>query len=148
MATLYEVICIGKLKSGSPFYDLNDEYVKRLGNLLSLTVLEGKNQQDEWDKIESKLHPEANLIVLDEKGKSLPSVKFAHKIEHLKTNKNGKIQFVIGGADGLSKELRQRADLTLSFGEQTWPHMMARCMLLEQIYRAEKIIAKHPYHRE
>ena len=86
--------------------------------------------------------------MLDEKGKTITSSEFARDIELFQTSKNGKTQIIIGGADGLSDEIRQRADLLLSFGQQTWPHMMVRIMLLEQLYRAEKIIANHPYHRE
>ena len=58
------------------------------------------------------------------------------------------MQFVIGGADGLNDEIRNRASILLSFGQQTWPHMLARVMILEQIYRAQQILKNHPYHRE
>ena len=110
--------------------------------------LEGRSQAEELQKIEAKLDRSASLIVLDEKGKSLPSTHFAKKLEDLQQLKPGKIQCVIGGADGLSEDIRRRADLLLGFGAQTWPHMLARVMLVEQIYRAQQILANHPYHRE
>jgi 23S rRNA (pseudouridine1915-N3)-methyltransferase len=85
---------------------------------------------------------------MDERGKSLPSLKFADKIRDLQNQGRSHIQFIIGGADGLGDDIRKRADLLLSFGAQTWPHMLARVMLLEQIYRCQQILSGHPYHRE
>ncbi len=143
-----EIIAVGKLKTSSPFHTLFDEYAKRLQGKLSLIELEGRDQTDELQKIAAKLSPSSALIVLDEKGKSLPSITFAKKLEDLQLHKPGKIQFVIGGADGLNDDIREQADLLMSFGAQTWPHMLARVMLIEQIYRAQQILANHPYHRE
>ena len=148
MSAIYEIISVGKLKNSSPFSAAYDEYQKRLQGRVSIIKLEGKYQGDEHTKVLRKINPDANIIALDEKGKTLTSIEFANKIEQFQTSKNGKTQIIIGGADGLSHEIRQKADLVLSFGKQTWPHMMVRIMLLEQLYRAEKIIAGHPYHRE
>lgn len=143
-----EIIAVGKLKAASPFYTLFDNYARRLQGKMILIELEGRDQSKELDNIISKLAPSSALIVLDEKGKSLPSSQFAKKLEELQHHKPGKLQFVIGGADGLSDDIRQKADLVMSFGAQTWPHMLARVMLIEQIYRAQQILANHPYHRE
>ncbi len=148
MAATYQIISVGKLKPSSHFYSAYEEYNKRLKGRLSIIELDGKSQADEHDKIISKINPKCNIIALDEKGKELSSVKFSKKINAFQTEKNGQTQIIIGGADGLPNEIRGQADLILSFGRQTWPHMMARVMILEQLYRAEKIIAKHPYHRE
>lgn len=148
MISHVDIICVGKLKHTSPFHSLFQEYAKRLLGKLNLYELDGHSQAEEHKKIIEKLSASAPLIILDERGKSLSSLKFAQKLSHLQEHKSGHLQFVIGGADGLSDELRQRADLVLSFGAQTWPHMMARVMLIEQIYRAQQILAGHPYHRE
>ncbi len=143
-----EIIAVGKLKAASPFYTLFDKYACRLQGKMTLIELEGKTQTDELQKIDAKLSPSSALIVMDEKGKSLPSLSFAKKLEEFQQYKPGKIQFVIGGADGLNNDIRSRADLLMSFGSQTWPHMLARVMLIEQIYRAQQILVNHPYHRE
>ncbi len=148
MSFSIEIIAVGKLKASSPFAYLFSNYARRLQGKMSLIELEGRSQDDELKKIESKLSPSSSLIVLDEKGQSLPSRQFAKKLEYLQSHKSGAIQFVIGGADGLNNTIRERADLLMSFGAQTWPHMLARVMLIEQIYRAQQILANHPYHRE
>lgn len=148
MSFCVEIIAVGRLKKNSPFYTLFDDYARRLQGKFTLVELEGYNQQDELQKITEKLSPSNTLIIMDERGKALPSVKFARKLEEFQTIKPGKMQFVIGGADGLSDEIRARADMLIGFGAQTWPHMLARVMLIEQIYRAQQILANHPYHRE
>ena len=86
-------------------------------------------------------------VIMDERGKVIRSTAFAEKIRTWQET-NGKIAFLIGGADGFSDEARAKADFLLSFGLMTWPHFLARAMLAEQIYRAKTIIAGHPYHRE
>ena len=141
-----DLIAVGKLKN-DPLLDVFEDYKKRLAWKFTLVELEGKNQADEISKITEKLKPSAALIVMDERGKSLASRDFAAKIEQWQTSFNH-IQFVIGGADGLNDDLRKKATMLLSLGAQTWPHMLARVMLLEQIYRAQQITAGHPYHRD
>ncbi len=141
-----DLIAVGKLKN-DPLADVFDDYKKRLTWKFTLIELEGKNQADELLKISEKLKPSSALIVMDERGKSLPSREFAAKIESWQTAFNH-IQFVIGGANGLSDEIRKTATMLLSLGSQTWPHMLARVMLIEQIYRAQQISAGHPYHRD
>lgn len=148
MSFLVEIIAVGKLKNATPFQILFDDYARRMQGKVNVIELEGKNQADELLKIEAKLNPDSALIVMDERGKSLPSLTLAKKLEDLQHLKPGKMQFVIGGADGLSHDIRQKADLVMSFGAQTWPHKLARVMLMEQIYRAQQILANHPYHRE
>jgi 23S rRNA (pseudouridine1915-N3)-methyltransferase len=143
-----EIIAVGRLKKNSAFYSLFDDYTKRLNGKFNLIELEGKSQADENQKILEKIDPQAALVVMDERGKSLKSIDLSKKLEELQQAKNGKIQFVIGGADGLLGDVRQKADFLMCFGQQTWPHMLARVMLSEQIYRAQQILANHPYHRE
>jgi 23S rRNA (pseudouridine1915-N3)-methyltransferase len=142
-----QFIFIGKMKSSSPFLPLWNDYTTRLQGKLDVIELTGQSTEDEQKKILSKLDSSAAVIVLDETGTAQPSTKFAKTLEALQLDK-GKIQFVIGGADGLSDEIRKQADTVISFGRQTWPHMMVRVMLVEQIYRAQQILANHPYHRE
>lgn len=141
-----DLIAVGKLKN-DPLLDVFEDYKRRLLWKFSLMELEGQTQADQLSKISEKLNPRAALVVLDERGKSLSSRDFAAKIDGWQAS-HGIIQFVIGGADGLSDEIRKRALMLLSFGAQTWPHMMARTMLMEQIYRAQQILAGHPYHRD
>ncbi len=90
----------------------------------------------------------ALLCVLDERGKVLTSPDFANLLRRWRDEGRGDVAFVIGGADGISAELRARADYKLSFGKMVWPHMLVRVMLGEQLYRAASILAGSPYHRE
>ncbi len=137
-----DVLAAGKLKKG-PLSDLCFNYKKRLLWPFTITEIDGYNQKDEETKFLRKIKPEAFVIALDERGKAFKSREFAEKIEQEEN-----VQFIIGGADGLTPPVREKAHLILSFGEQTWPHMLARVMLLEQIYRAQQILSGHPYHRE
>ncbi len=143
-----EIIAVGKLKQTSAFFTLYNDYARRMNGKVKLVEIEAKSTQEEHQKIIDKLNQNAALIVLDERGKSIPSIEFSQKLEALQSSRGGTLQFVIGGADGLNDQIRERADLMLSFGRQAWPHMLARVMLIEQIYRAQQILAKHPYHRE
>lgn len=148
-----DLIVIGKNKKG-PWYDLQQDYIKRLKWPLDLIELESKytdpktQQEHEQRLILSKLDEESFVVVMDERGAGLRSLDFAGTIEKIRDTGVSKITFLIGGAEGFTDELRGRANMLLSFGQQTWPHVMARVMLLEQIYRAQQIIAGHPYHRE
>ena len=141
-----DLIAVGKLKN-DPLLDVFEDYKKRLQWKFTLTELEGQTQAEQLTKITEKLNPRAALVVLDERGKSISSRDFAGKIDSWQTT-HGNIQFIIGGADGLSDDIRKKASLLMSFGAQTWPHMMARVMIMEQIYRAQQILAGHPYHRD
>jgi 23S rRNA (pseudouridine1915-N3)-methyltransferase len=87
-------------------------------------------------------------ILLDEKGEALGSLDLARRLERWRDEGRREARFLIGGADGFSDEDRSAADLLLSFGRATWPHLLARAMLAEQLWRATSILANHPYHRE
>ena len=121
---------------------------------VSVTEIESRHTEqskihtDECSQILKSIASDAFVIALDERGKALPSRELASKIQNLQNDGQSKLQFIIGGADGLNDEIRGRADFLLSFGMQTWPHMLARVMLLEQIYRAQQILKNHPYHRD
>ena len=90
----------------------------------------------------------AVTVVLDERGKALTSMEFARKLEGWRDSGRREARFLIGAADGHDKRDEDEADLLLSFGPATWPHMLARAMLAEQLFRATSILANHPYHRE
>lgn len=87
------------------------------------------------------------VVALDKDGRNLTSEALAAKIGDWQVSGHGDVAFVIGGPDGLDDDLRRRADLVLSFGKATWPHLLVRVMLAEQLYRAASILAGHPYHR-
>ena len=96
----------------------------------------------------SPVTPGTRIVALDETGETLGSVQLAKQLETWRDGGTRETRFLIGAADGLTIEELANADLKLSFGRLTWPHMLARAMLAEQLYRATAIIAGHPYHRE
>ena len=87
-------------------------------------------------------------ILLDEKGEQLGSLAFARRLERWRDGGKREARFLIGGADGFGEAERAGADLLLALGRATWPHLLARAMLAEQLFRATSILANHPYHRE
>ena len=87
-------------------------------------------------------------VVLDERGKAISSADLAKKLEAWRDGGKREVRFLIGAADGHGEEQRRNADLLLSFGSATWPHLLVRSMLAEQLFRATSILANHPYHRE
>jgi 23S rRNA (pseudouridine1915-N3)-methyltransferase len=91
---------------------------------------------------------DAHVIACDEHGKARPSRAFADRIARLRDDGVRRLVLIIGGADGLAPEVLARADETLAFGVQTWPHALARAMLAEQVYRAVTILSGSPYHRD
>lgn len=140
------IIAPGRIKKG-PLLSLWDDYTKRLNWPVKLVELDEGSTADEQSKISKKIQHEGIIIALDETGTDISSIDLARKIEFYAQNGQTPIQFIIGGADGLSDEIREKADFLLSFGSQTWPHKLVRIMLIEQIYRAQTIINGHPYHR-
>ena len=90
----------------------------------------------------------AVTIVLDEKGRALSSLELAARLSAWRDGGRREARFLIGAADGHDEAQRAAADLVLSFGPATWPHLLARAMLAEQLFRATAILANHPYHRE
>jgi len=96
----------------------------------------------------AELPPNSVSIVLDERGAALSSVELANKLEGWRDGSRREARFLIGAAGGHDEEQRHNADLLLSFGYATWPHLLVRAMLAEQLYRATSILANHPYHRE
>lgn len=125
-----------------PEADLIARYEKRLSWPLHITEL-----PDVGGKTPA-LSPTSVIVALDESGEMLSSASFAKRLETWRDGGKRECRFLIGAADGLTDEDRAAASLILSFGKATWPHMLVRAMLVEQLYRATSIIAGHPYHRE
>ena len=148
-----DILAISRIKKGAHLDIIND-YKKRIKWNLNIYEMESKYteatkcQEEEAEKILAKIKESAIVVVLDERGDGLRSLDFAKTIQNFTNNGESHLQFIIGGADGLTQPVKDRADILLSFGQQTWPHVLARIMLLEQIYRAQQILAGHPYHRE
>jgi len=90
----------------------------------------------------------ARLVALDRSGAAWTSPEFASRLATWRDGGASALAFAIGGAEGLAPAVIERADAVMSLGKMTWPHFLARCMLLEQLYRAQQILAGHPYHRE
>ncbi|MBR3662734.1 MAG: 23S rRNA (pseudouridine(1915)-N(3))-methyltransferase RlmH [Alphaproteobacteria bacterium] len=142
------IIAIGKCKKSSPEAEIIAEYIKRSGWDVVIKEKDNSNQEDEAKFLQSSIPNGAKVIVLDERGENIKSIDLAAKIENWLNNGCSEICFLIGGADGHLQSTRDRADLILSFGKLTLPHILMRAVLCEQIYRIQTIINHHPYHRE
>ena len=137
---LLHIIARGKI-GHSPEAELVDRYVKRIAWPVKLTELSERAPMPP---------PQSGgmTILLDEKGDALSSMELAKKLEQWRDRGVREARFVIGAADGHSADERASADLLISFGPATWPHLLVRGMLAEQLFRATSILANHPYHRE
>ena len=155
------VISIGRLKQG-PERELADRYRERFGDIgrkLGFRGLEvheipesrardaATRISEEAAAISAAIPEKSVLVALDEHGGNIDSAGFARHLGRWRDETVANTIFAIGGADGLSPDLRRKAKLCVAFGAATWPHQMVRVMLLEQIYRAATILAGHPYHR-
>ena len=153
-----KIIAVGKLKEKYS-KDAVDEFKKRLGAYCSLSLVEipaqeikddnmaQKYMELEGEKILASIKPDAYVITLEILGKELDSVSFANKMKTLSNEGHNEVVFVIGGANGLSKAVSDRANFKLSFSKMTFTHQLIRIFLYEQIYRAFKIINNESYHR-
>ncbi len=142
------ILAIGKCKNGSPEDLLIKQYQKRLNWELIVKEKDNDERLKEAAFLLSHIPPHAKVVVLDERGENISSLAFAKKIGDWQLEGTSDICFLIGGADGHTDEVRKRADLLLSFGKLTMPHMLIRAVLAEQIYRAQTILSGHPYHRQ
>lgn len=128
--------------------NLLENYTKRITRW-PLTIEEEKSGQGDENWFLSRIPAHSYLILLDEKGDDISSMKQAKMITELEGMGEVKtLVWTIGGADGHKPAIRERADRVIRFGRQTWPHMLARIMLVEQLYRMQEIIRQSPYHRE
>lgn len=155
------VIAIGRLKQG-PERELAERYRERFDDVarklgfrpIEIHEIPESRARDAAARISeeaaaiSALIPDnSSIIALDERGEAVDSPTFARHLGRWRDESVPNTVFLIGGADGLSPELRRLAKLSVAFGKATWPHQMVRVMLLEQIYRAATILSGHPYHR-
>ena len=138
---LLHIIARGKI-ARSPEADLVARYEKRVTWPFKVTEL-----PETGGRIPDPLSPH-RTVLLDERGRDLTSREFAGVLDRWRDEGVREARFVLGAADGHSREEREEADLLVAFGKATWPHLMARAMLAEQLYRATTIVAGHPYHRD
>lgn len=154
------IICVGKIKE--KFYkDALKEYEKRLGGYIKLSTIEINDEKvsnensseikiamdKEGKNILSKIKDTQFVVTLEILGELLTSEKLADKMNNLAISGSSDVVFVIGGSYGLSDDVKKRSNFALSFSKMTFPHQLMRVILLEQIYRAYKIIAREPYHK-
>ncbi len=145
------IVCIGKLKE-KYWQDAAAEYIKRLSRFCKLSVTElseskSDSKEEESEEILGRIPKGSYVIALDVGGKRLRSEGFAEKISELALNGSSDICFIIGGSNGFDDRVRKTADMRLSFSDFTFPHQLMRVILLEQIYRAFKIINNEKYHK-
>ncbi len=138
---LLHIVARGRI-GRSPEAELVDRYLARISWPTRVTELPDRGGKP------PPAPPATRTIILDEKGKSLGSVAFADQLGRWRDEGIRETRFLIGAADGFDDAARAEADLLINFGAMTWPHMMARAMLAEQLWRASSILAGHPYHRE
>ena len=151
------ILAIGRLRKG-PEVELFKDYVTRfdrtgrplaLGpiDIVELEDRKGGGSNAEGQLLLKAIPDGAYIVAMDERGKVISSPQFAKKLAQVRDDGVQDFCLIIGGADGLSQEVRNRADMMLSFGDMVWPHMLVRVMLTEQLYRAASILAGSPYHR-
>jgi len=138
---LLHIVARGKI-GRSPEAELVDRYLKRIGWPTKVTELPDRGGKT------LELPANGVTVTLDETGKPLSSTELAKALESWRDGGKREARFLIGAADGHGEEQRRNADLLLSFGPATWPHLLVRAMLAEQLFRATSILANHPYHRE
>ncbi|HVL78806.1 MAG TPA: 23S rRNA (pseudouridine(1915)-N(3))-methyltransferase RlmH [Sphingomicrobium sp.] len=137
---LLHIVARGKI-GRSPEAELVDRYLKRIAWPVRVTELSERGE----------VPPAAAgsvTVLLDERGEALSSIDLARRLEGWRDSGRREARFLIGAADGHSAKARDEADLLLSFGPATWPHLLARAMVAEQLFRATSILAGHPYHRQ
>jgi len=155
------IAAIARLKE-SPERELVERYCKRaeqIGRRIGIRGVEiieiresraqdvGKRMIEESIALANVIPDRAAVIVLDSRGETLDSAAFAKRLGRWRDDGRQDAVFIIGGDDGLMPSLREKATLTLALGAATWPHQLARVMLMEQLYRGLSILAGHPYHR-
>jgi 23S rRNA (pseudouridine1915-N3)-methyltransferase len=138
---LLHIVARGRIGRG-PEAELVDRYLKRIAWPTRISEL-----PDRGGRMPVR-EPGTVIVALDEKGAHLGSMAFAEKLGWWRDDGRREARFLIGAADGFDDALRGEADLLLAFGAATWPHLLARAMLAEQLWRATSILANHPYHRE
>ena len=138
---LLHIVARGRIGRG-PEAELVDRYLRRVAWPTRITELPDRGGRM------PPVEPGTIHVALDEKGAQLGSIAFAERLGRWRDDGRREIRFLIGAADGLDAVTRDGADLLIAFGAATWPHLLARAMLAEQLWRATSILAGHPYHRE
>ncbi len=148
------VAAVGRAKAGDPARTLAEAYAGRLPWPVQFREVEEKRKLPAADRIRREgelllglLPAGAFVVALDERGRVFDSAGFAAKLRNWLDQGIADLAFLVGGADGHSDAVRQRADLRLALGAMTWPHLLVRALIAEQLYRAHTIITGHPYHR-
>jgi 23S rRNA (pseudouridine1915-N3)-methyltransferase len=144
------IAAIGRSRKG-PEQQILDTYIKRLPWTVTVEDFAEPSGADrqarEGERLLKAVPAGATVVALDERGEALDSVGFAERLKRWRDAGVRDVAFLIGGADGHGAAVRARAEMRLSLGPMTWPHLMVRGMLAEQLYRASTILAGHPYHR-
>ena len=154
---MISIVAVGKIKEKS-LSQLIEEYKKRIGAYSKIEIIEVSDEPNdrlsdekvkeiEGQRIIKQLKKDSYVILLSLKGKQMDSIKFSREIEKINTYNSSHITFVIGGSVGVSEQVEQRADLLLKLSEMTFPHNIARLLILEQIYQAYKILNNETYHK-
>jgi len=148
------LLAVGRLRRG-PLHEIQTDYAKRIVPSATILELEEKRplppaqlKAREAELILAALPAGARLVALDRGGTAWSSRELAGHLADWRDHGTGAVAFAIGGAEGLAAAVLERADAVLSLGAMTWPHLLVRTMLLEQLYRAQQILAGHPYHRD
>ena len=139
---LLNIVARGRI-GRSPEAELVDRYMKRVIWPTKISEL-----PDRGGKEPAPSQTPCVTVMLDETGQQLTSMAFAEKLGRWRDDGMRECRFLLGAADGFTQAERDEASLRIAFGAMTWPHMMARAMLAEQLWRATAILANHPYHRE
>lgn len=138
------IVAVGRAR-GDATEPLVTDYLGRLPWQVKLVEIAPSTRTREGVAIVGHVQRDDDLVALDSSGANLSSAAFAERMQRFLESGRGLV-FAIGGADGLAEVVRLRANLTLSFGSMTWPHLLARVMLAEQLWRAHAILTRHPYH--
>lgn len=141
-----QLLVIGRVRGA--YAEMCAEYAKRITPSISIKEISAATQRAEGEALLNALPAKAFVVALDENGKDLSSRELATKLGTWQDQGINDLAFLIGGADGLTDVVKDRAQFMLGLGRKTWPHMLARVMLLEQLYRAQQINSGHPYHRD
>lgn len=151
---MIKIICVGKMKE--KYFSLAiEEYYKRISKYTNIEIIEVADEgindkkvvlKKEADKIIKNIDNKSYIILLDIGGKSYSSMEFANKIDSILLH-HSNITFIIGGSYGIHENIKNMANLCISFSEMTFPHQLFRVLLLEQIYRAFKILNNESYHK-
>ena len=149
-----QIIAVGRMKK-CPELDLINTYLTRCPWTVKVIEVEEKRplkgterMAREGDLLLKAIPEGATIIALDERAKQMRSTNFANKIRNWQDQGVANLVFLIGGADGYDEKVKDKAHTLISFGDMTWPHMMVRAMLSEQLYRASTILSGHPYHKD